>query len=87
MAVGCPIVASDLQGNREVVGNAGTLVPVGDAFALGSALLAAIQSSAGSLERAQRMENAVARFRPEVMAEEMCTAYQSLLRKAPAAVA
>jgi glycosyltransferase involved in cell wall biosynthesis len=87
MAVGCPIVATDLPGNREVIGDAGTLVAVGDAAALGSALLIALQSSARSVERAHRMETAVARFRPEVMVEEMCSAYRSLLRKAPAAVA
>jgi len=87
LAVGCPVVASDLPGNREVVGDDGILVPVGDASALGSALLAALQSPVGALERAQRLEHTVARFRPEVMAEEMYAAYQSLLRKAPAAVA
>jgi glycosyltransferase involved in cell wall biosynthesis len=87
LAVGCPVVASDLPGNREVVGDDGIFVPVGEASALGSALLAVLQSPVGALARAQSLENSVARFRPEVMAEEMCTAYQSLLRKAPAAVA
>ncbi len=38
MALGVPVVASDLGGNGEVVGSAGVLVPAGDAAALASAV-------------------------------------------------
>jgi len=47
MACGLPVVATDVGGNREVVANEtlGTIVPFGDAAALGNALQAALRKS------------------------------------------
>lgn len=53
MAAGLPVVATDVGGNREVVvaGETGLLVPVGDAAALASAMLAVLTDP----DRAQRL--------------------------------
>ena len=62
MATGKPVIASDVDGLREVVGDAGVLVPAGDAAALAAALgrlLANAQERAllgrKARERAERM--------------------------------
>ena len=60
LAVGCPIVASDIPTSREVlgddVGRVGTLTPTGDPASLGRALVGALARSeaVGALERAGR---------------------------------
>jgi glycosyltransferase involved in cell wall biosynthesis len=46
MALGCAIVASDIPGMREVIGDAGVLVPVADSTALAGAIDALISSPA-----------------------------------------
>lgn len=60
MACGCPVVASDIPALREVLGEAGTLVPINDDVALGAAirrladdLILRQEQRARGLERAQ----------------------------------
>lgn len=60
MACGCPVVASDIPALREVLGEAGTLVPINDDVALGAAMrrladdpILRQEQRARGLERAQ----------------------------------
>jgi glycosyltransferase involved in cell wall biosynthesis len=61
MACGCPVVASDIPPLREVLGEAGTLVPINDGVALGAAMrrltddpILRQERSAQGLERARQ---------------------------------
>ncbi|HEX2301430.1 MAG TPA: glycosyltransferase family 1 protein [Pseudonocardiaceae bacterium] len=50
MATGTPVVCSDIPALREVAGGLATLVPPGDAVALGSALASVLAAGSGSTE-------------------------------------
>ena len=74
MAAGKPVVASDVDGLREVVGDAGVLVPAGDASALAAALArlandAAARAALGRKAR-ERVENnfSLESFRQKLLA-------------------
>lgn len=73
---GVPVVASDVDGLRDVVGDAGVLVAPDDPQALGAALaaLAADPASRGALARRGR-ERASQRFGVERMARETAAVY------------
>lgn len=66
MAVGCPILASNIPANLEVLGAndppVAALTAVGDVSALGYALAAALDDHQGSKERAESARQRFARF-------------------------
>jgi len=82
MALGIPLVASDLPGNREVVGDAALVVPRGDAGALAGAVKRLLGDEALGADLAARGRQRVEEFRPERMADQVLAAYQALAREA-----
>ena len=78
LACGTPVVASDLPVTREVLGEAATLVPVGDSAALAGALAVALAGDGGPTARAARRAHA-ARFTWARCAETTRTAYAQAL--------
>ncbi len=86
-AVGVGIVASDVSGCREVVGDdeAGWLVPVGDATALARALLHAVNDPAERGRRARHARDDVrARYSLDALAGRLRAAYKELMVAHPA---
>jgi glycosyltransferase involved in cell wall biosynthesis len=84
MAHGCAIVATDVGGVRELMGEAGVLVPPGDAGPLGDALARLIAEPdvrAGLAEAAG--ERAAERFDADVVARTWVAAYESLTGPRP----
>ncbi len=75
LACGTPVVASDLPVTREVLGEAATLVPVGDVDALAAGLAAALAGDGGPTARAARRGHA-ATFTWTRCAEATRAAYQ-----------
>jgi glycosyltransferase involved in cell wall biosynthesis len=82
LAVGTPVVATDLEGNPELVrhGITGLLVPPRDALALADAILALAEdpAAAQAMGRAGR-ELVVARFSTRVKVERTEALYRRLL--------
>jgi glycosyltransferase involved in cell wall biosynthesis len=80
MACGLPVVATDTRVNRELLGDAGVLVPVGDADALAASLAAALSDP-----DAARARGAALRMRVEeefvwpVLAERLESLYRAVL--------
>ena len=62
MARGCPVIASNATSLPEVVGTAGTLVPVGDVEAWGHALVATLRDDAMRDEMSRRGAERAAGF-------------------------
>jgi phosphatidylinositol alpha-mannosyltransferase len=62
MAAGCAVVASDIPGFREVIRNAGVLVPPGDAKELANAVAGVLEDPDRSAELGERGRAAVSRF-------------------------
>jgi len=85
---GVPVVAADVDGLRDVVGDAGVLVAPGDADALGAALgrLAADPPQRAALAVRGRAR-AAALFGVERMARETLTIYERLALTAPVGAA
>lgn len=79
MAQGVPVVATDVGGVREALGEAGLLVPAGDVAGLAEALAALLQdpARAARLGRAGR-ERAQALFSPEQVRAELAAMYTEL---------
>lgn len=86
MALGRPIVASNLEGNREVLGDAGLLVPVGDAGELAAAVIRVLAepSLRGGLGR--RAGRRAELFRSVRMATAIAAIYRELAGKGTAGV-
>jgi glycosyltransferase involved in cell wall biosynthesis len=85
MAMEKPIVATDVGGVRELVGNAGTLVPARDPTALAYAMLAVMRTTAcdrQSLGRAAR-ERIVRDFSMEARAVEWESIYRNSIDRFP----
>jgi glycosyltransferase involved in cell wall biosynthesis len=81
MALGTPVVASDLAGNREVVGNAGLIVPVGRWEALALAVTRLLDEPALRTQLVDLGRARVEGFRSEAMAAAVIDGYASLDRR------
>lgn len=82
MASGCPVVASDCAGVREVVPSSdeGIVVPVGDAAALGKALASLADQPGLRAELAERgRRRVIAEFAASRVAREVAAAYREVL--------
>lgn len=82
MAMEKPVVATDVGGVRELVGEAGVLVPAKNATALSEAMLAVMERSPeerAAMGRAAR-ERVLQNFRMDAKADEWEALYRSLLR-------
>ncbi|RMG46671.1 MAG: glycosyltransferase [Acidobacteria bacterium] len=82
MAAGCAVVATDVGGNRECLGDTGVLVPAGDAVALREA----IEELLGDEERRRHLgrrarERAARHFAIEAMVARTADLYRSLLKE------
>ncbi|MBV8270935.1 MAG: glycosyltransferase [Cupriavidus sp.] len=79
LACGCPVVATDAPGVREVLHDQGVIVPRGDAAALTTALDAALRHGRGShMDEAARRARAVSTFSIDAVAQRWLEVYTSL---------
>lgn len=81
MAVGCPIVASDLAAFRRVLqdGAAGALVPAGEAPGLAAGLAAALDDPAAAAARAAVAADVVRRYDWPSVARQIVRVYDTVL--------
>jgi glycosyltransferase involved in cell wall biosynthesis len=79
LAVGCPVVASDLPGLREVGGDAVRWVPAGDAAALARALAELVADPTPAGEQVRRGRERVAAFGVEPMVAAILQVYRDAL--------
>jgi glycosyltransferase involved in cell wall biosynthesis len=81
MAMEKPVVATDVGGVRELVGEAGVLVPAGDSLALANGMIALMQSSAEGQQKLGRAGRSriAAEFSIEARADQWERLYQSLI--------
>ena len=87
-AAGTPVVASDIDGYRQVVQDgAGVLVPPGDGRALGEAIVRLLRNEGERRERATRARSAAeSRYAWPVVARALCGVYRELLNGAGSAL-
>jgi phosphatidylinositol alpha-mannosyltransferase len=89
MAAGAPVVASDLESFRRVLGSAGVLVPTGDEDALAGALRGLLADPARRAALSAAGRERAARFDWSVVAAEVLQVYQAAIaadpRQVPAA--
>ncbi|MUL44772.1 glycosyltransferase family 4 protein [Mycobacterium sp. CBMA293] len=80
MAAGTPVVASDLDAFRRVLdqGEAGRLVPVDDAEALGDALVEMLSDEAARRRYAEAATQAVRRYDWSVVAQQIMLVYETV---------
>ncbi|WP_423192320.1 glycosyltransferase [Cupriavidus sp. H18C2] len=79
LASGCPVVATDAPGVREVLADQGTLVPRGDAGALSAAMDAALRQGRGSpSDEASRRAHVMGRFSIDAVARRWLAIYAGL---------
>lgn len=78
MASGKPVVASDVQGMREVVGGAGVLFPEGDAEALADVLRQMKENGAYTREVAERCRERAGKFDIKTTADSYRRLYERL---------
>ncbi|WP_020204221.1 glycosyltransferase [Cupriavidus sp. WS] len=79
LACGCPVVSTDAPGVADMLGDAGQIVPRGDAAALSAAMRRALEAGAGSPEaQAARRQRIAARFGIEAVARQWLDCYASL---------
>jgi glycosyltransferase involved in cell wall biosynthesis len=71
-ALGVPSVATAVGGNPELItsGENGVLVPAGDTKALGLAIHAILNDSAGAVQLRERARERAKAFTPELMVEK-----------------
>lgn len=79
MAAGCAVVASDLAAFAAVVGEAGMLVPAGDADALAGTLISLLQSPDLTAELGARAITRAARFDRSSVLPAYVTAYEQAI--------
>ena len=75
LAAGLPVVASDLPGLREALGDAATYVPVGDPTRLADALRALLDDDGRRRAAAIAMRARYGELGPEVVADRLLAAY------------
>lgn len=78
MAAGRPVLASDIDGLRDVVGGAGLLCPHGDAEAFASAIRRLTEDKAYAAQVAQACQERAAQYDISKMVEGYHRVYQSL---------
>jgi glycosyltransferase involved in cell wall biosynthesis len=81
MAMGCPVVATDIGGAREILrdGETGRIVAPGDPQALASAILALLDDPAASRAMGEAARSDVrARFSPERLGDGIAAVYERL---------
>lgn len=78
MAAGCPVIVSDIDGLRDVVGGAGLLCPHGDAEAFASAIRRLTEDKAYAAQVAQACQERAAQYDISKMVEGYHRVYQSL---------
>ena len=84
MAVGKPVVATDVGGNRELVlhGDTGLLVPVGEVDALAEAVISLIRDDGSATSMGQRArESVVTRFSVGSMVDQYESLYEETIKK------
>ncbi|MDE4919152.1 glycosyltransferase [Cupriavidus sp. Met-2] len=80
LACGCPVVATDAPGVREVLHDQGSIVPRDDATALAAALDAALRHGRGlPTEESVRRAHVVAKFSIDAVAQRWLEIYASLI--------
>ncbi len=79
MAAGCATIATDVGGNRELLGDAGYLVPAGDSGALRREI-AAVLADPGRAEqlRVRARQRALRKFSVDALVEDHIRLYRSL---------
>ncbi|MEJ2581120.1 MAG: glycosyltransferase family 4 protein [Acidobacteriota bacterium] len=82
MALGTPVVASDLPGNSEVLGNAGLSVGATDVEALAQAVVSLIRDPCARRELGELGRERVARWTPGAMTAGVLSAYEGVTHKA-----
>jgi glycosyltransferase involved in cell wall biosynthesis len=80
MSAGTPVVAFDAPGVAEIVGDAGLLVPLGDADALADALLTLLADAQRRADLARRARQRAALFSWENAAARTAEVYRSVAR-------
>lgn len=81
MAAGRPLVASDIPGYAAVIGDAGVLVPPGDAQALSRALGALLDDPARLQDLAEQGRKRASGFDWPIVAEEIESVYKEVLAR------
>lgn len=84
MAAGVPIVASEVDGLSEVVGEAGVLVPAGDAVALAAAIRQILNDRGLAAELSRRGRVRAGQFGIQRMVEGYKEIWREVLGKSPA---
>lgn len=88
MTAGLPVVATDVGGSGEALGEAGVLVPAGDPAALAAAVRKLASDPAAARELGRRARHRAAmRFSPAAMATRHVVWYRWLLRTADGSAA
>lgn len=80
MAAGLPVIATNVGGNREAVGDAGILVPARNPEALAAAMLQ-MQSEEWRSEFAGLSRKQVQRFSLEAAGDRLCSLYSHLIEQ------
>ncbi|MGO4325648.1 glycosyltransferase [Cupriavidus sp. 2TAF22] len=79
LACGCPVVSTDAPGVADMLGDAGQVVPRGDAAALAAAIRTALAAGTGSpAAQAARRQRIAARFGIEAVARQWLACYARL---------
>jgi glycosyltransferase involved in cell wall biosynthesis len=78
VVLGMPVVVSDLPGNVEVLGGAGSVVPVADPDALADAVVRALHSPRHQARAVLRGHRRLESWSPRVMADGVLAAYRGL---------
>jgi len=86
MALGTPVVASDLPGNSEVLGNAGLSVGATDVEALAEAVVSLLRDPRARRELRELGRQRVARWTPGAMTAGVLSAYEGVIRRAGTAL-
>jgi glycosyltransferase involved in cell wall biosynthesis len=83
LAVGMPVVATDIGGTREIVqhGHTGLLVPAGDASTLADAILRAMSDGATSNWGRRARESMLASYSLDAVAQQLADLYARLRRR------
>src|SRR5207253_2701633 len=79
LACGCPVVSTDAPGVADMLGEAGQIVPRGNADALAAAMRAALDAGSGSPQaQAARRHRIATRFGIEAVSHQWLACYAKL---------